>query len=460
MHTQTRKRSRGDPGLFQAPAPCQLKGGCNLIDRYTRAEMGKIWSLENKFQKWLDVEILAAEALAELKIIPSEAAGLIRKNSSFTVERIAELERETRHDVVAFTRCVAESLGDEARYVHYGLTSSDVVDTALSVQLKDAAELIMQGLGKLESALAHQALAHRRTVITGRTHGVHAEPTSLGLKFALWMAEIQRNIARFEHARTEISYGKISGAVGNYAHLEPFVEEYVCNRLGLKPAPVSTQVIQRDRHAEFVFSLALIAASLEKMAMEIRNLQRTETRELEEPFYSGQKGSSAMPHKRNPVLCEQVTGLARVVRSSVQAALENVALWHERDISHSSVERITLPDSTILVDYLLHVMTRVISELRVYPENMQRNLDLTGGLAFSQRVLLELVETGLSREEAYDMVQTLAMQAWESGRPFKELIMKDPRIKEKLGPEKTEECFNPAYYLRRVDHIYKRLNLE
>ena len=430
-----------------------------MIERYTREEMGQIWSLQNKFQKWLDIEILAAEAMGKLKLIPADAAGLIRKNATFTVERIDELEKMTRHDVVAFTRCVAESLGEEARYVHYGLTSSDVVDTALSALLKDASQIIEKGLEKIEEALRKQALAHRETVITGRTHGVHAEPTSLGMKFALWMAEIQRDRERFKRAKDGVSFGKISGAVGNYAHLDPFVEEYVCEKMGLQVAPISTQVLQRDRHAEFVFVLGLIAATLEKIALEVRNLQRTETRELEEPFYTGQKGSSAMPHKRNPVLCEQVTGLARIVRSSVQAALENVALWHERDISHSSVERVILPDCTILVDYLLNLMTRVVSELRVYPENMLRNLNITGGLAFSQRVLLELVESGLSRENAYDIVQATAMKSWETGTPFKELLAAEPQIREKMTEEEIAACFDPAYYIRRVDYIYKRLNL-
>lgn len=430
-----------------------------MIERYTRPRMGQIWSLENRYQKFLEVEILAAAAWAELDVIPREAASLIAENAAFDVQRIEELEKETRHDVVAFTRCVAESLGEESRYFHYGLTSYDIVDTALSVMLVEAAGLISEGLQELEKVLVEQARRYKETPAVGRTHGVHAEPTSLGLKFALWLGEVRRNRERLDRATDAVRVGKISGAVGNFAHIDPFIEEYVCKKLGLEPAPVSTQVLQRDRHAEYVGTLAIIGATLEKMALEVRNLQRTETRELEEPFYSGQKGSSAMPHKRNPVTCEKVCGLARLLRGYAGTALENVALWHERDISHSSVERVVLPDSTITCDHMVQQMIRVIGELRVYPEQLERNLELTGGLIYSQRVLLELVESGMSREEAYDLVQRCAMEAWEGGRALKEILAGEEIVLNKLGEEKLEDCFDPAYYLQRVDYIYRRLGI-
>jgi adenylosuccinate lyase len=430
-----------------------------MIERYTRPEMAKIWSLENRYRKFLDVEILAAEAWAELGVVPREAAALIAAKASFNVQRIEEIEKETRHDLVAFTRCVAESLGEESRYFHYGLTSYDVVDTALSVLLGEAAKVIEGGLLELEEVLREQALRYKATATVGRTHGVHAEPTSLGLKFALWLAEVRRDRDRLARAAESVRVGKLSGAVGNFVHLDPFVEEYVCQKLGLEPDPVSTQVIQRDRHAEFVGVLAIIGATLEKIALEIRNLQRTEVREMEEPFYSGQKGSSAMPHKRNPVTCEQVCGLARLLRGYAGTALENVALWHERDISHSSVERVILPDSTIVADYILQQMIRVIRELKVYPQQLVRNLELTGGLIYSQRVLLELVAAGLLREKAYDLVQRCAMEAWESGRSFRDLLAGETEVLERLGREKLDQCFDPAYYLQRVEYIYNRLGL-
>ncbi len=430
-----------------------------MIERYTGQEMGRIWSLENRYRKFLDVEILAAEAWARLGLIPGEAAEKIASNATFDVRRIEELEKETRHDVVAFTRCVAESLGEESRFFHYGLTSYDIVDTALSVLLCEAAGLLDQELNRLEEALKEQALKYKDTAMVGRTHGVHAEPTSLGLKFALWLAEVQRGRKRLQQAKEAVRVGKISGAVGNFAHSDPFIEEYVCERLGLEPDPVSTQVLQRDRHGEFVGVLALIGATLEKIALEVRNLQRTETRELEEPFYSGQKGSSAMPHKKNPVTCEQVCGLARLLRGYATTALENVALWHERDISHSSVERVILPDSTIVTDHLIRQMTRVVSELKVNHQKLEENLALTGGLIYSQRVLLELVESGLSREEAYDLVQRLALQSWEEGFSFKELLSGEAKIMERLDQNKLEDCFDPSYYLRRVEYIYRRLGL-
>ncbi|MBM4236282.1 MAG: adenylosuccinate lyase [Firmicutes bacterium] len=430
-----------------------------MIERYTSQVMGRIWSLKNRYQKFLDVEILASEAWAELGVIPREAAALIAANARFDVGRIDALEQETRHDVVAFTRSVAESLGAESRYFHYGLTSYDIVDTALSILLVEAAALLHNGLAELDQVLTEKALRYKQTPTIGRTHGVHAEPTSLGLKFALWLAENRRNIKRLERATAAISVGKISGAVGNYAHIDPFIEEYVCHKLGLEAAAISTQILQRDRHAEFVSTLALIGASLEKIALEIRNLQRTETRELEEPFYRGQKGSSAMPHKKNPVTSEKICGLARLLRGYAVTALENVALWHERDISHSSVERVILPDSTIALDHMLQQTIRIVSEIVVNEKQLAANLELTGGLIYSQRVLLELVECGLSREEAYDLVQGYALQAWESGLRFRDLLKSDQLITEKLGHKKLEACFNPDYYLQRVDYIYKRLGL-
>ncbi len=431
-----------------------------MIERYTRPEMDRIWSLENRYQKFLDVEILASEAWADLGMIPREAAVLIAENAAFDLDRIEALEKETRHDVVAFTRCVTESLGEEGRYFHFGLTSYDVVDTALSVLIREAAGLISQGLSELDEALKDQALKHKKTPVVGRTHGVHAEPTSLGLKFALWLCEVRRDRQRLDRAAETVRVGKLSGAVGNFAHIDPFIEEYVCAKLDLEPAPVSTQVLQRDRHAEFVGTLAIIGATLEKMALEIRNLQRTETRELEEPFYAGQKGSSAMPHKRNPVTCEQVCGLSRLLRGYAGTALENVALWHERDISHSSVERVILPDSTIITDHMVQQMIRVIRDLQVYPGQLARNLELTGGLIYSQRVLLELVESGLSRETAYNLVQDCAMKSWDNGRPFKEVLAEEAAVQERLGSEKLESCFDAEHYLSRVDHVYRRLGLD
>ncbi len=430
-----------------------------MIERYTSPEMGLIWSLENRYQKFLEVEILAAEAWSELGVVPRDAAQSIAAKARFDLARIDELERETRHDVVAFTRCVAESLGSESRYFHYGLTSYDVVDTALSALLAEASAIIDAGLIEMIEALIEKARQYKKIPVVGRTHGVHAEPTSLGLKFALWLAEIRRNQERMKRAAEAVRVGKISGAVGNFAHIDPFIEEYVCRKLNLEPDPVSTQVIQRDRHAEYLSTLALIGATLEKIALEIRNLQRTECAELEEPFYEGQKGSSAMPHKRNPVTCEQICGLARLLRGYATTALENVALWHERDISHSSVERVILPDSTIITDHMVKQMVRVIRGLRVNKKQLDQNLALTGGLIYSQRVLLKLVEKGLSREKAYDLVQKCAMQAWESGRSFKDCLSEEKDISERLGPKKLDDCFDPAYYLNRVDYIYERLGI-
>lgn len=430
-----------------------------MIERYTRPEMGRIWTLENRYRKFLEIEIAVCYALAEKGIIPLEAAEAIEQRATFSVERILEIEETTRHDVVAFTRCVAESLGEESRYFHYGLTSYDIVDTALSLLLKEAVGLIAEGLAALSATLKEQALKHQDTIMIGRTHGVHAEPITLGLKFALWWDELNRHRERLRRAGETVSYGKISGAVGTFAHLDPDVEESVCRRLGLKPAPISTQILQRDLHAELLMVLALIASSLDKFAVEIRGLQKTEIRELEEPFYQGQKGSSAMPHKRNPVSCEQISGLARVVRANAQISLENIPLWHERDISHSSAERIILPDSTILVDYMLHQMNRIIKNLHVYPGNMLANLEKTGGLIYSQAVLLTLVGKEVSRERAYDLVQKYAMRSWEEGVPFRQLLENDREIASLLTAEEIESCFDPQKHLRFVPYIYERLGL-
>ncbi|MTI95956.1 MAG: adenylosuccinate lyase [Firmicutes bacterium] len=427
-----------------------------MIERYSRPEIAAIWELENKFQLWLDIEILACEAWAKLGKIPEDAVQKIRANARFSVERILEIEESTRHDVIAFTRCVSESLGEESRYVHYGLTSSDVVDTATACQLVQALDIIIADLDKLLPVLASQAKKYRHTVMMGRTHGVHAEPTTLGLKFALWYQEFTRQRARLLAAREDVAVGKLSGAVGSFANIPPEIEAYVCEKLGLNPAPVSTQVLQRDRHAAAVSALALVAASIEKVALEIRNLQRTETRELEEPFRAGQKGSSAMPHKRNPVNCEQLCGLARVVRANSVTALENVALWHERDISHSSAERVILPDSTILVDYMLHKLTGIVGNLHVYPEQMEHNIDLSRGLTFSGSVLLALVDKGMTREDAYDLVQKSAMQVWQQGGHLKDVLLADPELTAKLPEEELQEIFNLDRLLARVDQVLAR----
>ncbi|WP_124726502.1 adenylosuccinate lyase [Staphylospora marina] len=431
-----------------------------MIERYTRPEMGAIWTEENKFRAWLEVEILACEAWVELGVIPAEDVALIRKNARIHIDRIHEIERDTRHDVVAFTRAVAETLGPESKWVHYGLTSTDVVDTALSYLLKQANEILLRDLDALIEAIREKAQEHKYTVMMGRTHGVHAEPTTFGLKMALWLEEMKRNRERFVRAAEAVRYGKISGAVGTYANIDPFVEQYVCEKLGLKPAPISTQTLQRDRHAEYMGTLALIATSLEKFATEIRGLQKSETREVEEPFGKGQKGSSAMPHKRNPVGCENISGLARLMRGYMVSAYENVSLWHERDISHSSVERVILADGTILLNYLLNRFTGIIRGLTVFPENMKRNMERTFGLIYSQRVLLSLIDKGLKREEAYDRVQRLAMQAWEEQRPFKPLVEADEVITATLTREEIDDCFDYRHHLKHVDTIFRRLGLE
>lgn len=431
-----------------------------MIPRYTRPEMAVIWTEENKFKAWLKVEILACEAWAELGVIPKEDVEKLWKNASFDVNRIYEIEQETRHDVVAFTRAVSETIeGDEKKWIHYGLTSTDVVDTALSYLLLQANEIIEQDLVRFVDILKEKAQEHKYTVMMGRTHGVHAEPTTFGLKMALWYEEMKRNLERFRRAKETIAYGKISGAVGTYANIDPFVEEYVCKKLGLKPAPISTQTLQRDRHAEYMATLALIATSIDKFAVEVRGLQKSETREVEEAFAKGQKGSSAMPHKRNPIGSENMSGLARVIRGHMISAYENVPLWHERDISHSSVERVILPDATQLINYMLNRFGNIVKNLTVFPDNMKRNMERTYGLIYSQRVLLKLIDKGLSREEAYDTVQPRAMQAWEEQRPFRELIESDEKVKAMLTAEEIEDCFDYSWHLKHVDTIFERLGL-
>ena len=428
-----------------------------MIERYTRREMGAIWTEENRFQKWLDVEIAVCEVHAAMGTIPRDAVETIKKKASFSVERINEIERTTRHDVIAFTTALAESIGPESRFVHYGLTSSDVVDTANALLMRDSATLLLEDLDRLGRVLRRRALEHKDTAMIGRTHGVHAEPTTFGLVLALYYSENERNKERLQRALEAISYGKISGAVGTFAHLDPEVEERVCARLALKPAPISTQVIQRDRHAEFLSMLAIIVSSLEKIALEVRHLQRTEVREAEEPFSAGQKGSSAMPHKRNPVTSEQICGLARVVRANAQAAFENNALWHERDISHSSVERVILPDSCVLADYLINKTEWLIDGLVVYPARMRANLEALGGVTASGQLLLELTRKGVTREDAYAIVQPLAMRVWDEGANFRELVTKTQSITERLSREELDALFDVSRQLRNVDKIFKRV---
>jgi adenylosuccinate lyase len=421
--------------------------------------MARVWSQDAKYEKWLDVELAVAEAYVKRGVVPSDAFQRIKAKARIDARRIDEIEARVRHDVIAFLTSLEELIGEDSRFVHIGLTSSDVVDTALALQLQEAAGLLLQGLEGLREVLKALALRHRETLMVGRTHGVHAEPTTFGLKMAVFYAEAGRNLLRLERAREAVRVGKLSGAVGTFAHTDPALEEEVVRVLGLEPAPVSTQVIQRDRHAEWMATLAIIATSLEKIATEVRGLQRTEILEVEEPFAEGQKGSSAMPHKRNPVSSEQISGLARVVRANAQAALENVALWHERDISHSSVERVIIPDSAILVDYLIHQMVRILSGLQVYPDRMRENLDRSHGLIYSQRVLLGLTERGLKRQEAYELVQRHAMRAWRERRSFQELCQEDPAITRHLTGDELKACFDPAWFLRHLDAIYRRLGL-
>jgi len=428
-----------------------------LIPRYTRPDMRRIWSDENRFRTWLAVEVAATETLAEAGIVPKAAAQAIRERADFNLERIHEIEADVRHDVIAFTTAVAEIVGPQARWFHYGLTANDVVDTAQALLIGQASLIIGEDLQQLSEVVKRRAWEFKDTPMVGRTHGIHAEPITFGFKLANWYSEVERNIARFNHAAEDMRVGKFSGAVGTLAHLSPELEEKICARLGLKAAAVSSQVIQRDRHAAYLATLAVIACTLDKIATEIRHLQRTEVREAEEFFSEKQKGSSAMPHKRNPITLEQISGLARVVRSNAQAGFENVALWHERDISHSSVERIIIPDSTALVDYLLQKTANVIDSLLVYPERMKANLESTGGLVFSGQLLLDLAEHGVSREDAYRMVQSHAMRAWKEGMNFHELVLKDKNITRRVPPQQIERAFDLKRQLRNIDKIFARV---
>ena len=431
-----------------------------MISRYTRPEMAAIWTDEKKFECWLAVELAADEAWAKLGHIPAEDVEKLKQNAKFDVDRIQEIEAVTHHDVIAFTRNVSESLGEEKKWVHYGLTSTDVVDTAYGYQLKQANDIIRKDLKDFTQIVADKAREHKNTVMMGRTHGVHAEPTTFGAKLARWYSEMKRNIERFDRAAKGVEAGKISGAVGTYANIDPFVEEYVCEKLGIRAQEVSSQVLPRDLHADYMASLALIATSLEEFATEIRGLQKAETREVEEYFAKGQKGSSAMPHKRNPIGSENICGLARVCRGHMVTAYENVALWHERDISHSSAERIILPDTTILIDYMLNRFGRIVKNLTVFPENMKRNMDKTFGLIYSGRVLLKLIDTGMSREEAYDLVQPYTAKAWDEQTQFRPLLESDATIMSRLSKEDLDDAFDYHWHLKHIDDIFKRVGLE
>jgi len=428
-----------------------------MIPRYTRPEMGRIWSEENGFQKWLDVEILAAEGLSKLGKVPTAAIARIRKKARFDVKRIREIEAEVKHEIIAFLSSVAESIGDDARYLHVGMTSSDVMDTGLAIQFKEASAILERDIEDLLQVLRRQAHKYKRTVMIGRTHGVHAEPITFGLKLALWYQEMERNLGRFQKAVDEIAVGQISGAVGTFAQISPKVEAYVCKKSGLKPALVSNQIIQRDRHAYYFATLAIIAGSLEKFAVEIRHLQRTEVKEAEEPFTAGQKGSSAMPHKRNPILSENVSGMARLMRSYALAAMENVPLWHERDISHSSVERVIAPDATIALDFMLRRMIYVLGNLCVYPENMKRNLEKSGGAVFSEKILLALVAKGIARDDAYRMVQKHALKVGREGGNLKRELITDPDIRRHLSAEEIDAGWGVEHHLANVDFIFRRV---
>ncbi|MGL9911212.1 adenylosuccinate lyase [Enterococcus sp. DIV0213h] len=430
-----------------------------MLERYTRPEMGAIWTDQNRYQAWLEVEILADEAWAELGEIPKEDVALIREKATFDIDRILEIEAQTRHDVVAFTRAVSESLGDESKWVHYGLTSTDVVDTAYGYLMKQANDLIREDLNRFVMIIGEKAKEYKHTVMMGRTHGVHAEPTTFGLKLALWYAEMKRNVERFERAAKGVEAGKISGAVGTFANIPPFVEEYVCEKLGIRAQDISTQVLPRDLHAEYFSAMALIATSIEKFATEIRGLQKSETREVEEFFAKGQKGSSAMPHKRNPIGSENMAGLARVVRGHMVTAYENVSLWHERDISHSSAERIIIPDTTILIDYMLNRFGNIVKNLTVFPENMKRNMNATFGLIYSQRVMLKLIDHGMTREQAYDLVQPKTAQAWDEQTDFRPLLEADPAITDVLSKADLDDAFDYNHHLKQVDTIFERVGL-
>ena len=428
-----------------------------MIARYTRPEMGKLWDLENKYQKWLDVEIAACEAWAELGEIPRDALKSIRKKAIFDVNKIDEIEKVVKHDVIAFLTSVAQSLGPESRFIHKGLTSSDILDTALALLMRDASDIIVRDIIELMDVLKKQAYKYKETPMIGRSHGIHAEPMTFGLKFALWYEDMKRNLARMKKARETISVGKLSGAVGTFSNIPPAIEEKVCKKLGLRPEAVATQIVQRDRHAEYLVTLALVAASVEKTAVEIRHLQRTEVLEAEEPFMAGQKGSSAMPHKRNPIGCENLSGLARLVRSNAMAALENIALWHERDISHSSVERVIIPDSSILTDYMLSRLKGILDKLHVYPKRMKENMLRSYGLFNSQRVMLALTDKGLNRDYAYDIVQRNAMKSWQTGDQFRKILFRDADIKRYLTAKEIEDIFDLKYYLKNVDYIFRRV---
>jgi len=430
-----------------------------MITRYSLPNMAKIWDEENKFQKMLDIEILACEAMSNLGKVPKKDLKKIKSKAKFSVKRIETIEKKTRHDVIAFLHNIAEHVGPASRFVHQGLTSSDVLDTALSVMMKEAAGMLLDDLKKLKSELRKKANKYKRTIMVGRSHGVHAEPTTFGLKMALFFDEINRCIERIEAAKDIINVGKISGPVGTYSNVEPYVENYVCRKLGLRPANISTQVLQRDRHAEYMSHIAVVGASLEKIALEIRNLQKTEIREVEEPFSKGQKGSSAMPHKRNPVMCERITGLARILRANAMAAMENVALWHERDISHSSVERVIIPDSTILLDYMLNQMIFIIKNMHVYPQNMRNNLAKTKGLIFSARILVELEKRGVERRKAYDIIQRCAMDVWKKNENFKAALWMDKDFMKVVKPRELERFFDLGYYTKHVDKIFKKVGI-
>jgi len=428
-----------------------------MIPRYTRPEMGRLWDIKTKYQKWLDVEIAVCEAWAELGEIPMDAVDVIKKKATFDLKRIDEIESVVKHDVIAFLTSVAENVGPESRFIHKGLTSSDIVDTALSLLMKNASDIILKDIKNLMDVLKSQAYKYREVPMMGRSHGVHAEPMTFGLKFALWYEDMKRNLERMKRAKEIISVGKLSGAVGTFSNIPPAIEEKVCKKLGLKPEPVATQIVQRDRHAEYLTTLALIAASIEKIAVEIRHLQKSEVLEAEEPFMAGQKGSSAMPHKRNPVGCENLSGIARLVRANAMAALENIALWHERDISHSSVERVIIPDSSILIDYMLDRLRSILDKLHVYPKKMKDNMAKSYGLYNSQRVMLALIDKGLTREDAYSIVQRNAMKSWQTGIEFKKLLLKDKEVKKYLPAKEIENIFDLKYYLKHVDYIFRRV---
>src|SRR3989338_4554601 len=430
-----------------------------MIDRYTLSKMGNIWSEKHKMEIMLKIEVLACEAMSKLGLVPKKALEKIKKNAQFNIDEVKRLEEKTKHDVVAFINNVGKYLGPEARYLHMGLTSSDLLDTSLSIQCVEASDILLADMNKLLLILKSKAKKYKDTVCVARTHGVHAEPTTFGLKLAVWYDETVRNVERLKQARESMRIGKLSGAVGTYANIDPYVEEYVCEKLDLKPANVATQVIQRDHHCEFITTLALIGSSLNKFATEIRLLQKTEVLEVEEPFYKGQIGSSAMPHKRNPVTCERISGLSRLLRANAQAAFENIALWHERDISHSSVERIILPDSTIILNYMLYKFIPVIDGLLVYPKNMVASLGKTNGLIYSQRVLLELMKKGLTREAAYEIIQSCAMQVWQETTEFKDVLYRDRGVRKYLKPNEIDACFDIKYYTRYRDFIFKRVGL-